>query len=278
LPAPAAAAAHLLAPLAAAAPPALLEAPIRAAVQGFLAAPQPAQARALAALHQHATPAVPPAAALSRAAACSPQALPFLAAVRRSCAAFEAGALAPWARAVDAAALATLRPLYGPALTPLQELRLAPDPAAPWMPALLAAARGSDSVRPAADARDFARKFGWRRLVHGLHHAVQPEELLAVLYTALLPGVPTLASAGGLKDFALEGWYAAFAPAGTPASVIERLNQAFHRALADAEVRKSLTVGYFEPQSSTPAALGEFIAKESVRYRRLVTEQGIKGD
>ena len=96
--------------------------------------------------------------------------------------------------------------------------------------------------------------------------------------SALLPGVPTLASAGGLKDFALEGWYAAFAPAGTPAPVIERLNQAFHRALADAEVRKSLTVGYFEPQSSTPAALGEFIAKESVRYRRLVTEQGIKGD
>lgn len=96
--------------------------------------------------------------------------------------------------------------------------------------------------------------------------------------SALLPGVPTLASAGGLKDFALEGWYAAFAPAGTPAPVIERLNQAFHRALADAEVRKALTVGYFEPQSSTPAALGEFIAKESVRYRRLVTEQGIKGD
>ena len=49
-------------------------------------------------------------------------------------------------------------------------------------------------------------------------------------------------------------------------------------ALADAEVRKALTVGYFEPQSSTPAALAEFIAKESVRYRRLVAEQGIKGD
>jgi tripartite-type tricarboxylate transporter receptor subunit TctC len=96
--------------------------------------------------------------------------------------------------------------------------------------------------------------------------------------SSLLPGVPTLAAAGGLKDFALEGWYAAFAPAGTPAPVIERLNQAFHRALADAEVRKALTVGYFEPQSSTPAALAEFIAKESVRYRRLVAEQGIKGD
>ena len=236
-PAAAAAAAHLLAPLAAAAaaPPALLDAPIRAAVRDFLAAPQPAQARALAALHQHATPAAPPAAALSRAAACSPQqALPFLAAVRRSCAAVEAGAAAaPWARAVDAAALATLRPLYGPALTPLQQLRLAPDPAAPWMPALLAAAQGSDSVRPAADARDFARKFGWRRLVHGLHHAAQPEELLAVLYTALLPGVPGSlaaleAQSGGQAPLAGAvlpplPTTAAFYSVGSPASVARGL-------------------------------------------------------
>ena len=95
--------------------------------------------------------------------------------------------------------------------------------------------------------------------------------------STLLPAVPTIASAG-LKGYGLEGWYAAFAPAGTPAPVVERLNAAFARALNDPEVRKALTTGYFEPQASTPAALGEFIARETANYRKLVTAQGIKGD
>lgn len=95
--------------------------------------------------------------------------------------------------------------------------------------------------------------------------------------STLLPAVPTMAS-GGLKGYGLEGWYAAFAPAGTPAPVVERLNAAFNRALNDAEVRKALTTGFFEAQGGTPAALGEFIARESANYRKLVTAQGIKGD
>ncbi|MFD0667082.1 tripartite tricarboxylate transporter substrate binding protein [Ramlibacter sp. MAHUQ-53] len=95
--------------------------------------------------------------------------------------------------------------------------------------------------------------------------------------STLLPAVPTIASAG-LKGYGLEGWYAAFAPAGTPPPVVERLNAAFARALNDPEVRKALTTGYFEPQASTPAALGEFIARETANYRKLVTAQGIKGD
>lgn len=95
--------------------------------------------------------------------------------------------------------------------------------------------------------------------------------------STLLPGVPPIASAG-LKGYGLEGWYAAFAPAGTPAPVVERLNAAFNRALNDPEVRKSLTAGFFEAQGGTPAALGEFIARETASYRKLVAAQGIKGD
>jgi malonyl-CoA decarboxylase len=243
LPAAAAAAAHLLAPLLEAphAPP-LLDAHVHAALRDFLAAAQPQQARALAALHAQ---AAPPAAALARAAGASPLALPFLAAVRRSCAASSAASApppAPWARAVDAAALATLRPLYGPALTPLQQLRLPGGGGAalpPWMPALLAAAQGSDSVRPAADAREWARKFGWRRLVHGLHHAAQPEELLAVLYTALLPGVP--ASLAALE--AQSGGQAPAPAAAAPPQLPLPTTAAFYSVGSPASVARGLRLG-----------------------------------
>jgi hypothetical protein len=173
--------------LTALASPCALDAPLHAALQAYLASPAPAQEAALASLHAACAP--DPAAPLARAAAASPRALPFLASVRQRCSAAEGGSGAPWARDVDAAALRVLRPLYGPALTPLQQLL--PQGGAPWMRTLVAGAQRADTVRPARDAHDFHLKFGWRRLVYGLHHAAQPEELLAVLYAALLPGMPS---------------------------------------------------------------------------------------
>jgi tripartite-type tricarboxylate transporter receptor subunit TctC len=55
-----------------------------------------------------------------------------------------------------------------------------------------------------------------------------------------LPEVPTLAEAG-FRDFIAEGWLGVFAPAGTPAPTVQRLNQALVRVLAMPDVAAKLS-------------------------------------
>ena len=56
-----------------------------------------------------------------------------------------------------------------------------------------------------------------------------------------LPDIPTLSEAG--VPFETVGWHAAFAPAGTPAPIIERLNKAFTKALATPDMRERIVAG-----------------------------------
>ena len=164
-----------------------VDAPVIASVAAYLALPAPQQVASLAALHA-ASPA-DAAGPFFRAVSSAPQAFEFLSSVRSLCCAPPgSGEEPPWAGALDAGALAALRPLYGPSQTPLQQLL--PGSPEPWMAALVESARSGERVRPTADAAEFARKFGWRRMVFGLHHAAQPRELLAALYAALLPAMP----------------------------------------------------------------------------------------
>ena len=52
-----------------------------------------------------------------------------------------------------------------------------------------------------------------------------------------LPEVPTVAEAG-LPQFKLDSWFALYAPAGTPADVVQTLNQAVSKILQQPEVKK----------------------------------------
>src|SRR5262249_38203014 len=71
------------------------------------------------------------------------------------------------------------------------------------------------------------------------------------------PGIPTVDEAG-LPGFHVENWQGFFAPRGTPADVVARLNAAVADALADPAVRARLTeLGQeiFPRQQQTPEAL-----------------------
>ena len=56
---------------------------------------------------------------------------------------------------------------------------------------------------------------------------------------ATLPNVPT-ANESGLPEFQLSGWYALFAPKGTPKPILDKLSDALDRALDDGNTRKRL--------------------------------------
>ena len=83
-----------------------------------------------------------------------------------------------------------------------------------------------------------------------------------------LPNVPTTAEAG-LPAFQAQAWNAIFAPKGTPAAVIARLNAAASKALDDEGVRKRLLdLGSVIPASAdrTPEALAALVKNEIAKW------------
>jgi len=92
-----------------------------------------------------------------------------------------------------------------------------------------------------------------------------------------LPDVPTMRESG-FANFDLSGWFALFAPIGTPADVLVQLRSATRAALADPAVQKVLNNNGVELRSDPTAQVREFIDTESTKYRNIITELAIKAD
>ena len=83
-----------------------------------------------------------------------------------------------------------------------------------------------------------------------------------------LPDLPTTTEAG-LPAFQAQAWNAIFAPKGTPAPIIEKLNAAAAKALDDENVRKRLLdLGSVipGPAERTPAALAALVKSEIAKW------------
>lgn len=91
------------------------------------------------------------------------------------------------------------------------------------------------------------------------------------------PDVPTLREQG-LSGLEVETWYGAFAPAGTPASVVSKINAEIDDALKDEKVRAVLRKQAMTPVGGPPHRLGDLVKKELPRWKRVVSAAGIKAD
>jgi len=91
-----------------------------------------------------------------------------------------------------------------------------------------------------------------------------------------LPDVPTLDES--YKGLILEAWYAAFAPAGTPAPIIAKLNAEMNKALKDPKLIDTFTKGAIEPVGGGTDEIGKLARADSEKYARLVKELGIKAN
>jgi tripartite-type tricarboxylate transporter receptor subunit TctC len=92
-----------------------------------------------------------------------------------------------------------------------------------------------------------------------------------------LPEVPTYEEAG-IKGLVLDQWLGVFAPAGTPASIIERLNGEIGKALADPAVRKNLQDAAQEPVGGTAEQFAQLVRDDYARLGRLVKDLNIKAE
>lgn len=93
----------------------------------------------------------------------------------------------------------------------------------------------------------------------------------------LLPDVPTFAESG-VPGYQADVWYAVFAPAGTPAAVVDQLYGAIKRASQTQDFRKRATAEGMLLTLDAPLETGRIARAEEEKWRRVVKEQGIKLD
>ena len=89
-----------------------------------------------------------------------------------------------------------------------------------------------------------------------------------------LPNLPTAVEAG-LPQFEISGWYALFAPKGTPKPVIDKLNGAMRAAVASKDYQKRLDDLGSTPADEAemaPAYLAKFVPQEIEKFRRMLGE------
>ncbi len=92
-----------------------------------------------------------------------------------------------------------------------------------------------------------------------------------------LPDVPT-ATEAGLKGYDLDSWFALYAPAGTPAAVVQQINAEVNKILQTPEVRKKAEDSGTAVEAMTPAQLGEFTRKELDYWGNVIKSAKITGD
>ncbi|MFN3438705.1 MAG: Bug family tripartite tricarboxylate transporter substrate binding protein [Acidovorax sp.] len=95
--------------------------------------------------------------------------------------------------------------------------------------------------------------------------------------SSLAPGVKPVADQG-ISGFEVIAWNGLYAPKGTPAPIIARLNTAMNLALARPETQQKLLDLGFEPAGGTPAQLADFARAERTKWQPLIKAAGLKAD
>ena len=100
---------------------------------------------------------------------------------------------------------------------------------------------------------------------------------LLIFSTERFPPLPDVPSAKdeGVENYIVQLWYGILAPAGTPSSLIARLNAELVKAINAPDLKKRLSDGGVEPLTSTPDEFAKFIAAETPRYAKIVKDANI---
>jgi len=95
--------------------------------------------------------------------------------------------------------------------------------------------------------------------------------------SAAFPGVPTMKEVG-LPGLEIYTWYGTFAPAGTPAASVARVNADINALLQLPDIRELLARQGMNPAGGPPSRLGDLVKAELPRWDRVVKAAKIKAD
>lgn len=96
--------------------------------------------------------------------------------------------------------------------------------------------------------------------------------------SAVLPDVPTVEEATGLKGFDATSWFGLLAPAGTPPDIVNRIQQEVAKSLGTPAVKEKLLSQGAIPSGDTPAEFAKHIAEEHKKWAKVVKDSGAKVD
>lgn len=92
-----------------------------------------------------------------------------------------------------------------------------------------------------------------------------------------LPDVPTFAEEG-LPAVEAGSWYGVFAPAGTPAAVIGKLNAELVRMLQSTEIQQRLLAEGADPIGNTPEQFAAQVERDIAKWAKVVSTSGIRAE
>jgi tripartite-type tricarboxylate transporter receptor subunit TctC len=93
--------------------------------------------------------------------------------------------------------------------------------------------------------------------------------------SSLIPDVPTFAEAK-YPEYDMRAWFGLTAPAGLPAPVLKRLNEASVKAVQTQAFREFFAKNGASPVGSTPAEFASYLKTEQTRWRALIIDANIK--
>jgi len=92
------------------------------------------------------------------------------------------------------------------------------------------------------------------------------------------PDVPT-AEEAGVPGYVISTWYGVFAPAGTPAEIVNRVHADILRAMQAPETRTRLQeIGADETVTRTPEEFAAIVRADTARYAKVIKDAGLKLD
>jgi tripartite-type tricarboxylate transporter receptor subunit TctC len=97
---------------------------------------------------------------------------------------------------------------------------------------------------------------------------------------SLTPDLPTVAQSGAkeLANFEAIAWNGVLVPAGTPRTVVERINSAINTTMKDSAVQERLKTAGLDTVGGTPEAFGKLIGDEAAKWEPIIKRSGAKLD
>jgi tripartite-type tricarboxylate transporter receptor subunit TctC len=92
-----------------------------------------------------------------------------------------------------------------------------------------------------------------------------------------LPEVPTVIEKG-FAGFEAGSWFGYFAPKGTPDSVVDLLNKTVNEIVAMPSIEQQMIREGAEPVGGTAAQFGQFVQRETDKWRQIVHDSGAKAE
>ena len=92
---------------------------------------------------------------------------------------------------------------------------------------------------------------------------------------AAVPDIPTIAEQG-YSNFEIALWFGVWAPAGTPAAIVKKVNMDINQAMQDPEVKNAYETKGIKATPMSPQEFGKFVREEMAKYQKIAKDANIE--